>query len=195
MVICNGGIGHMGHISLALTSRSLLVVVVIEGGRRSSWSGGQRSERQSWGRVRIRFFLDVLQRHPLVFDDLSKRIFNDRILDCSYPLIPLLITLCRKSGKEDRLVLATTTPKKMLERTETLSHLKCLWFPCTTAPRESVLALLIVSLLPIALKISNTQSFVILKICCTFTLSSGMIPRGLFSFLFQKRTLNALVSS
>ena len=35
LAICNGGIGHMGHTSLALTHRSLLIVVVIKGGRRS----------------------------------------------------------------------------------------------------------------------------------------------------------------
>ena len=82
----------------------------------------------------------------------------------------------------------------MQEQTNDCLHLKRLWFPCTTAPRESVLALLMVSLLPIALKISKTQSFVSLKICCTFTPSSGIIPRGLFSFLSQKRIWNVLVA-
>ena len=43
---------------------------------------------------------------------------------------------------------------------ECVYHLKCLWDPCTTAPRESVLALLMVLLLPTALKISKTQSLV-----------------------------------
>ena len=66
------------------------------------------------------------------------------------------------------------------------NDLNCLWFPCTTAPRESVLALLMVSLLPKALKISKTESLVSMDICCTFTPSRGMIPRGLFSFLLKE---------
>ena len=49
--------------------------------------------------------LHILQRLPLVFDDLPERIFHDRILDCSNPLIPLLATLCGKSKEETRLVV------------------------------------------------------------------------------------------